>query len=335
MGNCIPTHREQQIYAAMPSRVQPVASPPVAPNLSYDELVVAEANRRIEEEKRREIALAEKKRFEDDVAEQVALAKNPGHMTRAMVNEESIVRHLEAQARDMEAKLREQERQKKAEIRMNKNMEKRLQAKKRHDETLENRRQAAEKMKQEAIRSHEQRMKKIDDERIKRAEEEAQKKREEEVRKAQEEAERLQIIKDADDYIDNTLNNGMYSYKNVASHELECAKMDLFKNRMYEIARKHFFENSEDPKVFRTIAEHMTRVWRGSQYDIDESGTNQTRAYVVGKIVECGEFAAVGVSKTWGRGQHEWNYKWLRHHHLSYCGYCKSCPFGRDTTPFG
>ena len=87
MGNCIPTHRDhvrqlcdQQIYAAMQSCVQPVA-----PNLSYDELVVAEANRRIEEEKRREIALAEKKRFEEDVAEKIALAKNPNHVTRAIV----------------------------------------------------------------------------------------------------------------------------------------------------------------------------------------------------------------------------------------------------------
>ena len=68
--------------AAWQSRVQPVA-----PNLSYDELVVAEANRRIEEEKLREIALAEKKRFDNDVAERIALQKNPNHVTREMVAE--------------------------------------------------------------------------------------------------------------------------------------------------------------------------------------------------------------------------------------------------------
>ena len=88
---------EQQILAAAAtwqSRVQPVAPPPVAPNLSYDELVVAEANRRIEEEKQRieaekqnAIAIAEKKRFDDDVAEKIALTKNPGHITRAMIAE--------------------------------------------------------------------------------------------------------------------------------------------------------------------------------------------------------------------------------------------------------
>jgi hypothetical protein len=333
MGNFNTSQRREQqimeLYAAAHSRVQPIA-----PNLSYDELVVAEANRRIEEEKRREIALAEKKRFEDDVAEQVALAKNPEHMTRAMVNEESIVRHLEAQARGMEAKLREQEVQKRAEIRRNENLERRAMITQKRMQDLELRRQNAEKMKQDAIRSHEERMKKLEDERIKRAEEEAQKKRDEESRKAQEEAERLQIIKDADHYIDNVLNNEMYSYKDVATHEVECAKMDLLKNRMYEIARNHFLQNSEDPKAFRTIAEHMTRVWRGSQYDIDENGTNQTRAYVVGKIVECPGFGCAGLPRLWGQA-HEWNYKWLRHYHMSYCGNCNSCKFGRDTTPFG
>jgi hypothetical protein len=58
---------------------------PVTPNLSYDELVVAEANRRIRAEEHREIALAEKKRLEEDVAELIALQKNPHHVTRAMV----------------------------------------------------------------------------------------------------------------------------------------------------------------------------------------------------------------------------------------------------------
>jgi hypothetical protein len=66
----------------MPPPVQPVA-----PKLSYDELVVAEANRRIQAEKQQEIALAEKKRFEEDVAEKIALAKNPNHVTRAMIEE--------------------------------------------------------------------------------------------------------------------------------------------------------------------------------------------------------------------------------------------------------
>lgn len=63
------------------------AAQPVAPNLSYDELVVAEANRRIQAEKQQEIALAEKKRFEEDVAEKIALAKDPNHVTRAMIEE--------------------------------------------------------------------------------------------------------------------------------------------------------------------------------------------------------------------------------------------------------
>jgi len=97
MGNCIPTHRERkrqrfeqqilQLYAAAQSRLQPVAPPPVAPKPSYDELVVAEANRRIEEEKQKGIAIAEKKRFEEDVAEKIALAKDPNHVTRAMIAE--------------------------------------------------------------------------------------------------------------------------------------------------------------------------------------------------------------------------------------------------------
>ena len=81
---------------------------PVAPKPSYDELVVAEANRRIEEEKQREIALAEKKRFEDDVAEQVALAKNPGHMTRAMKIQRDIVENerVVKERRDEEEKIK-------------------------------------------------------------------------------------------------------------------------------------------------------------------------------------------------------------------------------------
>jgi hypothetical protein len=83
MGNSNTTQRREQ------RTVQPVPYP-VAPNLSYDELVVAEANRRIEAEKQQKIALAEKKRFEDDVAEQVALANNPGHMTRAMAIQRAI-----------------------------------------------------------------------------------------------------------------------------------------------------------------------------------------------------------------------------------------------------
>jgi hypothetical protein len=70
------------VVAAMQSSAQPVAPKP-----SYDELVVAEANRRIEAEKQREIALAEKKRFEEDVAEKIAIAKDPNHKTRAMIEE--------------------------------------------------------------------------------------------------------------------------------------------------------------------------------------------------------------------------------------------------------
>jgi hypothetical protein len=128
MGNFNTTQRERkrelrrQLYeqqilaaaAAWQSRLQPVAPPPVAPNLSYDELVVAEANRRIEEEKRRieaekqkEIAIAEKKRFDDDVAEKIALAKNPGHVTRAMIAEATRERDRLAKlaAEEQQAKL--------------------------------------------------------------------------------------------------------------------------------------------------------------------------------------------------------------------------------------
>jgi hypothetical protein len=74
-------------YAAQRAAVMQSVAQPVAPKLSYDELVVAEANRRIEAEKQREIALAEKKRFEEDVAEKIAVAKDPNHMTRAMIEE--------------------------------------------------------------------------------------------------------------------------------------------------------------------------------------------------------------------------------------------------------
>jgi hypothetical protein len=74
-------------YAAQRAAVMQSAAQPVAPKLSYDELVVAEANRRIRAEKQREIALAEKKRFEEDVAEKIAVAKDPNHMTRAMIEE--------------------------------------------------------------------------------------------------------------------------------------------------------------------------------------------------------------------------------------------------------
>lgn len=51
---------------------------------SYDELVIAEAKRRIAAEKQRQVTLAEKKRFEEDVAEQITLQKNPNHTTREM-----------------------------------------------------------------------------------------------------------------------------------------------------------------------------------------------------------------------------------------------------------
>jgi len=97
MGNFNTSQRrEQQIYATMQSRVQPVAPPPVAPKPSYDELVVAEANRRIEAEKLREIALAEKKRFEEDVAEKIAIAKDPNHKTRAMIEEYNKPENVQA-----------------------------------------------------------------------------------------------------------------------------------------------------------------------------------------------------------------------------------------------
>jgi hypothetical protein len=86
MDNCIPSYhehrrerkrqlREQQIYAAMQSRLQPVAPapvapapvapPPVAPKPSYDELVVAEANRRID-----------RKLFQEDVAKRMIIIEN-------------------------------------------------------------------------------------------------------------------------------------------------------------------------------------------------------------------------------------------------------------------
>lgn len=107
MGNSNATQRREQ------RTVQPVPYV-VAPNLSYDELVVVEANRRIEAEKQRieaekqwNIALAEKKRFEEDVAEKIALAKNPGHMTRAMLSAaaEESARLYKLATEEQEAKL--------------------------------------------------------------------------------------------------------------------------------------------------------------------------------------------------------------------------------------
>ncbi len=91
MGNSIPTHRdhvrqrhEQQIlelYAAAQSRVQPVAPPPVVPppvvpppvvpKPSYDELVVAEANRRIA-----------RKVYEEDVAKQMIIIAENQHRVK-------------------------------------------------------------------------------------------------------------------------------------------------------------------------------------------------------------------------------------------------------------
>jgi hypothetical protein len=109
MGNCIPTtprarslarvHAAEltaqyaaQRAAMMTAMQRPTQ--PVAPNLSYDELVVAEANRRIRAEELRcqaedlrQTALAEKLRFDADVAERIALQKNPNHVTRAMIAE--------------------------------------------------------------------------------------------------------------------------------------------------------------------------------------------------------------------------------------------------------
>ena len=340
MGNFNTTQRErrrelrrqlhdQKILAAVAawqSRIQPVAPPPVAPppvaaKPSYDNSPVAEAKRRIEAEKQREI----KKLYEEDVADQIIiLTKNSKHVTRIMREERKA--KWEELCRAKIEKL-EAERQVKKQQKLEKD---------------ERNRQAAEKRRQESILANAERMKKLEDERIKRAEqeaeEEAQKKRYEESRKAEEEAERLQIIKDADDYIDNALKNGMYSYKDVATHEVECAKMDRLRDRLYTIARTDFFDNKNDPKLFRFIVENLLHVSGANTYlnsHPDDSGFNHLRAMFIGKIVECGDFAAAGVSRTWGGGQHEWNYKWLRHHHLSYCGYCKSCPFGRDTTPFG
>jgi len=104
MGNCIPTtpharslarvHAAELTaqYAAQRAATMQRPTQPVAPNLSYDELVVAEANRRIRAEELRcqaedlrQTALAEKLRFDADVAERIALQKNPNHLTRAMV----------------------------------------------------------------------------------------------------------------------------------------------------------------------------------------------------------------------------------------------------------
>jgi hypothetical protein len=106
MGNCIPTTprarslarvRAAELTAQYAMQRAAVitaqyATPPVAPNLSYDELVVAEANRRIRAEELRckaedlrQTALADKLRFDADVAERIALQKNPNHVTRAMV----------------------------------------------------------------------------------------------------------------------------------------------------------------------------------------------------------------------------------------------------------
>jgi hypothetical protein len=101
MGNCIPTtpharslariHAAELTaqYAAQRAASMQRPTQPVAPNLSYDELVVADANRRIRAEEQKEISIAEKKRFEEDVAEKIALAKDPNHVTRAMIEEYS------------------------------------------------------------------------------------------------------------------------------------------------------------------------------------------------------------------------------------------------------
>jgi hypothetical protein len=106
MGNCIPTTPQRggdararaaeltAQYAMQRAAVMAAqyATQPITSNLSYDELVVAEANRRIRAEELRcraedlrQIALAEKLRFDADVAERIALQKNPHHVTRAMV----------------------------------------------------------------------------------------------------------------------------------------------------------------------------------------------------------------------------------------------------------
>ena len=103
MGNVITTRpqrggdaraRAAELTAQYAAQRAAAMQQPVASNLSYDELVVAEANRRIRAEELRcqaedlrQSALAEKMRFDADVAERIALQKNPNHVTRAMIAE--------------------------------------------------------------------------------------------------------------------------------------------------------------------------------------------------------------------------------------------------------
>ena len=85
MGNCIPTTprarslarvraaeltaqyamQRAAVMTSMQPPTQPIAPPPVAPKPSYDELVVAEANRRIE-----------RKLFQEDVAKRMIIIEN-------------------------------------------------------------------------------------------------------------------------------------------------------------------------------------------------------------------------------------------------------------------
>jgi hypothetical protein len=103
MGNVITTRpqrggdaraRAAELTAQYAAQRAAAMQQPVVPNLSYDELVVVEANRRIRAEELRcqaedlrQSALAEKMRFDADVAERIALQKNPNHVTRAMIAE--------------------------------------------------------------------------------------------------------------------------------------------------------------------------------------------------------------------------------------------------------
>lgn len=298
----------------------------------YEERVEAEAKRRIYLQNLRKELLAERQKFEEDVAERMALARNPAHMTREMLRQEEITRNMEETARTMDARLREQEKQKMLEERAKAHEERQKRFQENFNQQQEVRRQAAEQKKQEAIRQHEERVRKM--------EEENERKKKEEAELAEKaEKERLEFERDMKTYVDSVLEMmragvvyvSEYKPDTPERHE-EVAKLERYRKDLEEVARQDFFANKEDPAVFRYIVDYMARVTCGVMYGVDD-GENHVRACNIGKIVECPSFGIVGVARMWGQA-HEWNYKWLRHHHISYCGGCKSCVFARDTSVF-
>lgn len=310
---------------------------------SYDELVAAEANRRIELEKHQQSALAEKKRFEEDVAEQIALAKNPEHTTREMMRQEGITCSLEETARTMDARLREQEKQKILEERAKAHEERQKLFQESVKQQHRIRRQAAEHMNREAMREHEERMRKREQDKEARRLMAERKKKEEAELAEKAEKERLEFQRDMKTYVDSVLEMMRAGLVYVSEYEPntperadESAKLEKYRKGLEEVARQDVFENKEDPAVFRYIVDYILRINFGIMYETmhpDDGGRNGMRGYIIGRIVECPSFGIAGIGPLCARA-HDWNYKWLRLHHNSYCGNCKSCVFGRDTSVF-